>query len=133
MDPGLASQTEEALETYHGSMSEYRLHEAMAAAMDLARQANGYVEAREPWAQAKDPAMEADLDETLTTLARVLSVLACLFEPVMPGKSRVLAARLGLGEVPAFSELDALEVSGRAVTRGEPLFPKVDIPSEGDD
>lgn len=124
---GLTSETEQALRTYHSAMAEYRLHEAMAAAMDLARDANGYVEAREPWAQAKDPAQSDELDETLTTLARVLAVLTCLFEPVMPGKSRVLAARIGLGEAPTFADLETLVVEGKVVTRGEPLFPRVEV------
>ena len=127
---GLAGPIRQALEAYHASMAEYRLHEAMAAAMDLARDANGYVEEREPWAQAKDPDKAEGLDETLTTLARVLAVLTCMFEPVMPGKSRVLAARLGLGDPPLFSELESLQVGGRTVTRGEPLFPKVEIEAE---
>ena len=36
------------------------------------------VEERQPWAQAKDPDRSAELDETLATLARGLTVLATL-------------------------------------------------------
>ena len=124
---GLAGETARALEQAHRSMSEYRLHEAMAAAMDLARDANGYVEAREPWALAKDPTKADELDETLATLARTLGVLACMFEPVAPEKAAILATRLGLDEVPFFGELPALDLGGRAVETGEPLFPRVEL------
>ncbi len=124
---GLAPQAEAALSAYHGSMAEYRLHDAMAAAMDLAREANGYVEEREPWAMAKAPGKEAELDETLATLGRTLAILTCLFEPVMPAKARELAARLGLEEPPRFEDLEALALDGHSVVHGEPLFPRVEI------
>ena len=77
----------------------YRLHDALGAAMDLARRANGYVEEREPWAQAKDPARASELDETLATLARALAALAAFLQPVCPSRMAELASRLGLTEI----------------------------------
>ena len=65
-------------------MGRFKIHDALAAAMDLGRAANGYVEDRQPWSQAKDPQAAADLDETLATLARSLAVLCALFQPVTP-------------------------------------------------
>ena len=105
---GLERETADAIAAYRRGVDGYRLHEGFAAAMGLARAANGFVEAREPWAQARRPDGAAGLDRTLATLARTLGVLACLFEPVMPGKARELAGRLGLGRVPRFSELESL-------------------------
>ncbi|MDH3222317.1 MAG: methionine--tRNA ligase [Gemmatimonadota bacterium] len=124
---GLEGQVEATVSAYHGSMASYRLHDAMAAAMELAREANGYVEEREPWALAKDPDKGPELDETLATLGRVLAVLTCLFEPVMPGKARELASRLGLEEPPRFEDLETLSLAGRSMAHGEPLFPRVEI------
>jgi len=108
------------------AMHEFRVHDALAAAMDLARLANGYVEERQPWAQAKDPERAADLDETLSELVRVLAVLCALFEPVTPGKMRELAARLGLEGVPTLDQARALTLAGRVVRKGDGLFPRVD-------
>jgi methionyl-tRNA synthetase len=102
------------------------VHEAFASAMDLARAANVYVEERQPWAQAKDPARAAELDETLSTLAQVLVVLCALFQPVAPEKMEILADRLGLDSVPTLDEAVATEMAGRTVTPGSPLFPRVD-------
>ena len=125
---GLAKETTDALAAYRRGLDAYRLHEGFAAAMDLARAANGFVEAQEPWALARRPDGGADLDRTLATLARTLAVLACLFEPVMPGKARELARRLGLDRVPRFGELPSLETGGLAVTLDAPLFPPADFP-----
>ena len=123
---GLARETEEALAAYRTGLEGYRLHEGFAAAMDLARGANGFVEAKEPWMLARDPERGGELDRTLATLVRTLAVLAAMFEPVAPTRARKLATKLGLGSVPLFADLETLEVGGRSVTVGTPLFPRVE-------
>lgn len=115
-----------AFATARASMARFRVHEAMAAAMELARAANGYVEERQPWAQAKSPERAGELDETLASLARVLVALCALFEPVAPAKMAELAGRLGLQGVPTLEQARATSVAGRSVTKGEPLFPRVE-------
>jgi methionyl-tRNA synthetase len=123
---GLDSAIEETLQAVSTALDGYRLHEALAAAMDLARTANGYVEDREPWAQSKDPDRAADLDVTLASLAKVLTVLAALFHPVCPDRSAELARRLGLSRVPTLAEARDCDPSGRQIDPGTPLFPRVD-------
>ena len=129
---GLAAETRAALAAYRQGIDGWRLHEGFAAAMELARAANGFVESQEPWALARQPDRAAELDHALATLAHVLAVLCCLFEPVTPDKAAELARRLGLDEVPLFHEVDnasgadALSMGGRAVSPGPPLFPRVD-------
>ena len=126
---GLAAETEEALGRYREFMDGFRLHRALAAAMELARRANRYVEERQPWAQAKDPARAAELDETLVSLARCLTVLAALLEPVMPAKMKVLAGTLGFARVPTLDRATETPLAGRTVARGNPLFPRVRLSS----
>jgi methionyl-tRNA synthetase len=124
-DGGLAEVTDRTLATVREAMRRQRVHEALGAAMDLAREANGYVEERQPWAQAKAPGSAEDLDVTLATLARVLTVLSALFQPVCPTKMAELAERLGLADVPGLAESESVRLAGRTVTKGEPLFPRV--------
>jgi methionyl-tRNA synthetase len=95
--------------------------------MDLARVANGYVEERQPWTQAKSPGSSAELDQTLATLARALAVLCALFQPVAPTKVAELAGRLGLDRVPTLEECRRVGLGGRRVAKGPPLFPKIDV------
>ena len=124
---GLAAETDAALQAYHDGLEGYRLHEGFAAAMNLARGANAYVEGKEPWALARDPRRGDQLDGTLATLVRTLVILAAMFEPVTPDKSRKLSLRLGLERVPLFAELETLGVGGRSVAVGSPLFPRVEV------
>jgi methionyl-tRNA synthetase len=123
---GLDEAITAAFDTARRSMELFKVHDAMAAAMDLARVANGYVEDRQPWSQAKDPALAGDLDETLATLAKALLALGALFEPVAPAKMQALAGRLGQGRGPTLAEAATISMAGRTVEKGEPLFPRVD-------
>ncbi|MGE0158342.1 MAG: methionine--tRNA ligase [Gemmatimonadales bacterium] len=126
----------ETLAAARTAMASFRVHDALAASMELARVANGWIEERQPWSLAKtekaDPAAAERLDETLATLARALAVLAALFEPVAPAKMSELASRLGLDDVPTLDVALAIPLSGRRVTKGDPLFPKVDPGDFGD-
>lgn len=125
---GLDAEIAAAVEKSAASIEGFRVHEALEAAMALAREANGYVETREPWAQAKDDARAGELDVTLATLARVLVMLSALFKPAIPGKMEELARRLGLEGVPTITEAQSLAVAGNSVDRGEPLFPRMEFP-----
>ena len=123
---GLDAEIRTTLDTVAGLMDELRIHDALASAMDLARSANGYVDSREPWAQAKDPERAEELDETLATLARALTVLTALFLPVTPERMTKLAKSLGLDGVPRLEEAASMKLAGRKVSKGIPLFPKPD-------
>ena len=123
---GLADAIDRTVADVRAAMAAWRVHDALAAAMDLARTTNGYVEERQPWSQARDEAAAADLDETLSTLARALTVLGALFLPVTPEKMFDLARTLGLDGVPTLDESLVLPLAGRSVTKAAPLFPKIE-------
>jgi methionyl-tRNA synthetase len=125
-DDGLGDAMTATLAVARESMGRHKIHDALGAAMDLARTANGYVEDRQPWSQAKDPDSAGDLDETLASLTRTLTVLCALFQPVCPAKMQELASRLGLDGVPRLDEALSVELAGRTVAKGEPLFPRID-------
>jgi methionyl-tRNA synthetase len=129
-DDGLAVPIADTLTFVREATAAYRVHEALGGAMDLARVANGYVEERQPWAQAKSDETAADLDETLATLARALATLAALFEPVAPAKMADLAGRLGLDGVPTLEQAASVALAGRRVSKGAPLFPKAETPPD---
>lgn len=113
-----------ALSRYREAMDANLLHVGAAAALALAAEANGFVEARAPWSDAKDPARSAELDATLGALARAVAALAGFLEPFMPAKVMELAHRVGLERTPLLDEIETLDLAGRRVTRGEVLFPK---------
>ncbi|NJD09392.1 MAG: methionine--tRNA ligase [Gemmatimonadetes bacterium] len=109
---------------YRGVMDANLLHQGIAAAMELASYANGFVEARAPWAQAKDPARAAELDDPLAALARVVATLATLLQPFMPVKMAELGAQLSLPDPVPLDALTGLDLAGRPGARGPVLFPR---------
>ncbi|MCE2455165.1 MAG: methionine--tRNA ligase [Gemmatimonadetes bacterium] len=125
---GLAAEIEGAVERVRSEMERLRLHEALAAAMELARIANGYVEASQPWKLAKlaDGGAAEELDEALASLARVVLVLCALFEPVTPNAMVRLARCFGTDAAPTLEEATAGSLAGRSLDALEPLFPKVE-------
>ena len=126
-DQGLAQALDDTLVAVASGMERLRVHEALGAAMDLARVANGYVEDREPWSQARREGAEADLDETLASLLRALVVLSALFLPAMPGKAAELAAHLGLDTVPRLNEARTLPLHTLTIRKATPLFPRIEL------
>ena len=127
---GLDPHIDAALATAREAMAGYRVHDALAASMELARVANGWIEERQPWslakAESKEPGATGELDDTLASLARALAVLAALFQPVAPAKVAELTAWLGLDHIPTLDESRSIRLAARRVTKGSPLFPKVD-------
>ena len=123
-DSGLDDDIASTLDAVTEHMRALRVHDAMAAAMELARTANGYVDNREPWAQSKDPSRAEELDETLASLARVLTVLTALFLPATPQKMADLAGQLGLDGVPTLERARSIPLGGLRVEKGPPLFPR---------
>jgi methionyl-tRNA synthetase len=105
-------------------MDDNHLHHGAAAALELASAANGFIEERAPWTQAKDPALSEDLDDTLGSLARALAGVAALLHPFLPAKMEEVIRRLGLAAVPLLDEIATLELGGNRVTRGDVLFPR---------
>ncbi len=123
---GLDADIKTTLSAYQDAMEGLKVNEALSAAMELARTANGYVEEREPWAQARDPERQSGLDETLGTLARTLVILSALLLPAMPDRMTELARRLGLPGVPTLEEAKWISGGGLSVDKGAPLFPRND-------
>jgi methionyl-tRNA synthetase len=129
--PGAAATTlderlPDTLVQYRAAMDADLLHQGIAAAMELTGAANGFIEERAPWNQAKDPAQSDALDATLGALARTLAALTAMLEPFMPVKMRRMARALGLDDVPLLGDVVDLDLAGRTVERGDVLFPRPD-------
>jgi methionyl-tRNA synthetase len=130
-DVALAADAADAAE-YHAAFDGtrgYLPNEALAALWRVVARANAYVQERQPWALAKDPARAAELDAVLGTLVRQLAFAAVAVSPVMPAKAAELWAALGgPGAVDAqrFAASGGLaaEPAGWVVRKGEPLFPR---------
>ncbi len=110
-------------------VTDFALHEALAAIWNVVAEANRYVTETEPWSLVKRIATTEDahdkkiaqtqLDLSLHELAAALETIARVCWPFMPETSEKVLAQLGLSSV---TERRAL--TGRRVYTGEMLFPK---------
>jgi methionyl-tRNA synthetase len=57
---------------------------AMRLIMELADRANPYVDAKEPWKTAKDPARAAELQDVCTVALNLFRQIAVYLSPVLP-------------------------------------------------
>jgi methionyl-tRNA synthetase len=135
--PRTASDTadEADIASYHAAMDGsrgYLLHDALKAVWQTVQRGNEYVDRRAPWKQAKDPALRADLAETLASLVRQIARQAVCLVPFMPSKAEELWRQLGAPGTAAeqrFDGLMTLDPTGWKAAKGAPLFPKDGMPN----
>ena len=121
---------DEETANYHRAMhgeQGWLLHDGLSAVYRLTARANEYTAATAPWAVAKDPARRAELEQILASLIRRIAKQTILLAPFMPNKVEQVWQQLGGPGTVAeqrFETLNALDVGGWKVTKGEPLFPR---------
>jgi len=103
---------------------------ANTAALDLIRAIDGYIEQTQPFRLAKDETQRDHLATILYYCAEALRIASLALHPVLPGKTAQLWSQLSVeydttnGDLAAWCQWGGLE-PGAAVSKGEPLFPRV--------
>ncbi|MCX5737008.1 MAG: class I tRNA ligase family protein, partial [Proteobacteria bacterium] len=87
---------------------------ALAAITEYASSVNRYVDTRAPWKSMKDPATAPAARTTLHFACRALGEIASLLAPFVPVASQRITEKL----------------AATPITRGDPLFPRVEKPAE---
>jgi methionyl-tRNA synthetase len=118
--------TQDTIAAYTRAMDAQDLQQGAVLVIELASRANRYVEETAPWKLAKEK-QNAELDQVLANLARVVARLAILAMPFIPAKAQeiwnLLGAERSLAAV-RLSDLVELSVAGQRVSKPPPLFPK---------
>ncbi|MBE6915572.1 MAG: methionine--tRNA ligase [Ruminococcaceae bacterium] len=129
LDDELKTLAENVVKQYESDMDEMLFPNALTQVWQLISRANKYIDETMPWALAKDKAQKPRLAAVLYNLCEALRMTAILIEPAMPETNGKMLAQLGLSHQP----WDAL-VWGKeetySVTKGDALFPRIDIPAE---
>src|SRR3954452_24962282 len=124
LDDELAGDFEGLAGSVKALLDTFELTQALEIIWQGVRRLNRYVEAREPWVQAKDDGRAQELDRTLASLAEGLRVLAVLLHAYLPTSTTKLLEALGDSD----TSLDRAHYGdggqGGAVAKLEPLFPK---------
>jgi methionyl-tRNA synthetase len=127
LDQKLISRINEAPDKVSKLFDDFKLKDALAAVVSLAREGNQYLSDRAPWHTAR-----TDKHLTATTLflsAQVVRALSILLFPFTPKTCRSLWTQLGLAGTPAeadWSSAGKLSLRpGHRIGSPEPLFHKV--------
>jgi methionyl-tRNA synthetase len=99
---------------------------AMRMIMELADQANPYVEANAPWDLRKDPAKAAELQDVCTVALNLFRTLVIYLAPVLPE----LAAKSGalFGESYPLWSQSRTPLIGRPIAKFEHMMQRVEAP-----
>jgi len=140
--PGVAIAADRILEEtaartvteVEAAFAELGLHKALIAIWEFINVTNKYIVEQEPWVLAKDPANRGRLETVIYNLLEGLRVTAILISPFMPGSSAKMMAQLGITDISdqdfhTLGKWGGLK-AGNALTRGESLFPRVEVRPE---
>ena len=118
---------------YAAAMDTFAPQTALAEVFRLISRANKYIDETAPWVLAKDETNRARLAGVMYHLLEAIRVSAILLTPFMPESCSKIFAQIGAeGETvtwEAAARFGALPVGAR-VTKGETLFPRIDVSKE---
>ncbi|HKK46705.1 MAG TPA: methionine--tRNA ligase [Balneolaceae bacterium] len=133
--PELANPTEEDKEALaqiktqrekiSAAYEKFRMREAIAETMNLARVGNKYFTDMEPWRTRKEN-REA-CGNTLHVCLQITAALSLLFDPILPYKMAELREELNISKKPEWDEItDSIIESGSEIKKGAILFEKIE-------
>jgi methionyl-tRNA synthetase len=117
---------------YIENMGRWRFDLALEATWKFLTACDQMISDREPWAMAKAGKM-TEVHDLLYHLAEALRHIAIMIYPVMPETSEKIITQLGLSVEKEFAKplLDLQQwvdlTVGNTITKGEPLFPRLEI------
>ena len=131
-DADLAAVVADNLAQYHKQMNAVDYPRALEAVWNIISRTNKYIDETAPWILAKDDTKIDDLAAVMAHLVASLRVVAHLIQPFMMTTSNAIMEQLGLG---ADFDLENLDLAGlptgiKVVTKGTPIFPRLDMDEE---
>ena len=131
-DADLEAVVADNLAQYHKQMNAVDYPRALEAVWNIISRTNKYIDETAPWVLAKDGTKIDDLAAVMAHLVASLRVVAHLIQPFMMTTSNAIMEQLGLG---ADFDLENLDLAGlptgiKVVTKGTPIFPRLDMDEE---
>ncbi|WP_457328703.1 methionine--tRNA ligase [Rhizobacter sp. P5_C2] len=121
----LEAESERLRQACPAWVEDLRLSHGVEQILEFVRGLNRYVSEQAPWALAKQPDGQLQLDTVLNTLHQGLVSASTLLFPIMPGKMSALRDALGLMVPPSLSERWTTEGGHQVDVDAPVLFPKV--------
>lgn len=128
-DAALMALAEELPGKVQASMDSLRFSDALTEIWKYIRACNKYIDVTAPWLLEKDAAKKPQLASVMVNLCAALRMVAILISPCMTRTAPEILRQLG-------AEADAqwgswnVSPSGNKVSKGEALFPRIDLEKE---
>ena len=108
--------------------------DALIEIWNLIRRTNKYIDETQPWVLCKDESKKAELANALYNVAESIRIISILIQPFMPLTPAKIWAQLNIAEG-ALTDWESTKTWGLlpaelTVTKGETLFPRIDMKKE---
>ena len=114
-------------------IEKYAFQNALTEILRVTSRANKYIDETSPWVLAKDEASKNRLARVMYNLLESIRICAVLLKPFMPETSEKIFAQIGAGvdettweSAESFGQLPKTVT----VTKGEVIFPRIDLEKE---
>ena len=121
----MAQTTSEQLNVH---METFAFDTALETIWEFVRRVNRYVQQTEVWTLAK-PETKPRMGTILYNSLEALRYVSVLLSPFIPETAEKIQKQIGLSEFDTVAEWGRLPVD-RKVSRGEPIFPRIDLKKE---
>lgn len=111
----------------------YQFSNALADIWKVIARANKYIDETTPWVLGKDDSKQDRLAAVIYNLCETLRIISILIAPFMPETSPKIQEQLGVsGKAVTYASADVWGTfpADAAITKGETLFPRIDVEKE---
>ena len=119
---------------YEEAMEKMEFSVALSAIWQLVSRTNKYIDETQPWQLAKEEENASKLADVMTHLSETLRRISIMLQPFLTQAPKQIFAQLGIeeGELTSWESMEKFGAipEGTKVTKGEPIFPRLDIEEE---
>ena len=132
-DDELISMASSLREIYENHMDKFAFQNALVDIFRVTSRANKYIDETAPWILAKDETAKPRLARIMYNLLETVRICTVLLQPFMPESCEKIFAQIGAGV--EYTTWDSAEKFGVlpadvAVTKGDIIFPRIDMEKE---
>jgi methionyl-tRNA synthetase len=124
-DDEIATMAQETLDNLEAHMKVFAFDSALETIWEFVRRINRYVQQTEVWTLAK-PETKPRMGTILYNSLEALRFISVLLSPFIPDTAEKIQKQIGLTEFDTVAAWGRLPVDLK-VSRGEPIFPRIDI------
>ena len=125
-DGEITAMAQTTVDTLNEHIKAFAFDAALETIWEFVRRINRYVQQTQVWTLARSPETKPRMGTILYNSLEALRFISVLISPFVPNTAEKIQEQIGLTEFDTVAEWGRLPV-GLTVSRGEPIFPRVDV------